>query len=133
MSNPTSTSNTTQDFGLTILWGSRPTDRLTKVWLPGQAKARGYPRIRWHYHEEVQARTIDELHHVITLAESNPRCCCVRGRVRAEHRERQLIRRTLHVQKDGYPGTIEDVARRWVCLDLDDLPTPPGLDPATAP
>ncbi len=56
-------------------------------------------------------------------------CCVVRGAVADPARVRG-VRRLLHDDPvTGDLATLREVPRRWIALDLDGVPLPPGLEP----
>jgi len=71
------------------------------------------------------AALADLLRHLLPM----PRACILRGAtVTGERMER--VRRLLHPDREtGDAPTLREVPRRWVAVDLDDLPLPPGTDP----
>ncbi len=57
-----------------------------------------------------------------------PRAFAVRGEMIGEKRQSGILRRMHANSTKNEPATIRDIARRWVALDLDSVPLPPGTD-----
>ena len=53
----------------------------------------------------------------------------VRGDLTKKALRGEWIRRLSNHQKDGSAPTLKSAPKRWICLDIDDLPFPKDLDP----
>lgn len=101
---------------------------MAKTWhADGTATPYGNARtVTLHPHPVADlAALADLLRHMV----SKPRACILRGAtVTGARMER--VRRLLHPDHEtGDAPTLREVPRRWVAVDLDDLPLPHGTDP----
>jgi len=106
---------------LTVIRGAGR--RLTKLHAPGGTI--GYDDA-WlvSSHEEL-LDGLGDLARVIGLLASNPECAVIRGRRRDDARDAELVWRAKYAApaygQHAAPG-FEPAPRRWLCVDIDDLP-----------
>ena len=72
--------------------------------------------------------TLRDLSEVLVSLQDDPRAFVVRGARIDGHTAHPATRRTIHTQDDGDPPHLAEVDRAWVCLDIDNLPTPTDPD-----
>ncbi len=103
--------------------------RLCKVVRP-DGEVVDYDRVKLVDLEPVDIPGLHALHELLLRLSTRRDCCIVRGAVANPSRVRG-VRRLLHDDPAaGDLATLCDVRRRWIALDLDDAPLPPGTDPA---
>lgn len=71
---------------------------------------------------------LDALARLLARLGSRPDCCIVRGEPIGPTR---AVLRRLHADPEtGEPATLRDVPRRWLALDMENIPLPEGVAPA---
>jgi len=89
----------------------------------------GYDRAK---HLDAYAMPVADLAALLALLRRllpRPACCVVRGELLGES-PAHGIRRLLHPCKGGAAPTFRDVPRRWLALDIEGVPLPPGVPPS---
>ena len=103
--------------------------RLAKT-IESDGTIRGYDLARTLDAAEVAVRDLDHL--AILLHQLAPRsdCCVVRGAL-IDPSHAKGIRRLLYADPEtGEAPTLRERPRRWIALDMDGGPLPPGCNPA---
>jgi hypothetical protein len=112
--------------GLTVLRARGR--RLCKVIHPDGAVV-DYDQAKLFDLEPVDLADLLALHDLLHRLGRRRDCCIVRGAV-ADPMRALGVRRLLHGDPDtGDLATLREEPRRWLALDLDSVPLPPGTDP----
>jgi hypothetical protein len=112
--------------GLTVLRARGR--RLCKVIHPDSAVV-DYDQAKLFDLEPLDLADLLALHDLLHRLGRRRDCCVVRGAV-ADPARMLGVRRLLHVDPDtGDLSTLREEPRRWLALDLDSVPLPPGTDP----
>jgi len=107
---------------LTILTDSRIfAKRLTDE---GVGKADRTPR-RWQSWEETPCESFRDLHRIVTHLSQSPGCLVIHEAISPTA--------VVPIRRSKSSGDLVDRPRQWVCVDVDKVPTPPGLNPLEDP
>lgn len=107
----------------------------------GQPEAVAFGNLYRFEARVANVRSLRELWQLVGAIEADSRVCVVRGALtpaglREVEAGRAILRRKIpRTLEDGTveAPTFEDAPRHWVCIDVDNLEAPPGLDPAADP
>jgi predicted P-loop ATPase len=113
---------------LTAVDGSLLTKRMSRT--DGELRCGNYDKAYLFISDEVPVQTIHDLARLLPYLSTAKQSCIIRGAKMPGSPDpcRRLFRR------NGDEGPFfEDVPRSWMCIDIDDLPLPDGLDPMTEP
>src|SRR3712207_3373187 len=87
----------------------------------GKVVKRDFPDVAMYRVTLEQADGIDSLHRLLERIERDPTACVIRGQPNAGA---DLNRARRKKAENG--GVFADVPRRWLMVDLDKVPLPPG-------
>lgn len=109
-----------------------PGQRLTKLHTPTSTE--GYGSVTYVQSRQVPMFGVHDLHRILTGLEGKKDCAVIRGSRRAATLDLDKVRRRFHRRPDtDDPPGFDPQPRLWVCIDIDKLPTPAHIDPATDP
>jgi len=114
----------TAPCGLTL---ARATVPLRKTWRAGAAAPLLIPRV--FDFEQAEVEDLTALGRLLTRLEDNPFVAVLRGAIADPARAKGVRRLTAPDPVAGEPATLVEAPRRWVALDLDNVPLPAGTDP----
>ena len=97
-----------------------------------EAGSRPYDLIKHWKAEPVQAQNIRALSKQLLSIEPVPTACVVRAEPIPGTDLSKSIRRLIH-DNGNDAATLQPCARRWVCIDIDGVEAPEGIDPALDP
>ncbi len=119
--------------GFTVLrtLGPLATKKISLDPVTGEIVRTPYGNAKYFSARTVRAEGIYDLSAKLTLLQDDPRSLVVRGAV-ADGVDANRMRRLLYPE-GADPPTLLRRARRWVMLDIDNVPCPEGLDPAVDP
>jgi len=110
-----------QSDTITILRSPDPKKELRKIWTKRDDeywyKRDFNPRLKWFCAEQVQLQDLGDLANLLTRLEHEPEACLVRGEI-AEGRDPNRLRRNT-TKYHGAKGFLDEVDRKYVCVDLD--------------
>lgn len=114
-----------------------PGRRLTKLHAadasdPTGIRTEGYDDTKHVESREVEVGSVQDIAALLRQLEGQRDSAVIRGQRRADATGVR-VRRAKNVSKDGEPPGFEPRPRRWMCVDLDNVPCPEGLDPAADP
>jgi hypothetical protein len=89
----------------------------------------GYDQVRSVDLIEVPIADLNALERLLRRLEARADCCIVRGRIADPTRTKRVRRLLYRDPGTGDEPTLQDVARRWVALDFDDLQRPAWIEP----
>jgi len=78
--------------------------------------------------DTAHAYTLSDLSGILTDLQDDRRAFVVRGARIDSQPAHPSTRRTIHAQDDGTHPDLRETDRAWVCLDIDNLPTPADPD-----
>jgi len=110
--------------GLTL---SRATVPLQKAWRGGDAAPLTIPKTFNFEHAEVE--DLAGLGRLLLRLQDNPFAAVIRGGIADPTRAEGVRRLTAPDPVTGEPATLVELPRRWVALDLDNVPLPAGAAP----
>jgi len=126
--NANSQHDATAPCGATLLEAAAPGLIFAKRW-QADGTCQNYDRARLVNLRAVPLRDLDALAELLERLQSRPRFCLARAAI-ADATRVAGVRRLLHPDREtGEPATLVEEARRWVALDIDGVPLPPGIDP----
>jgi hypothetical protein len=98
--------------------------RLTKIHIlkDGKLSTEGYERAKNFNMERVRVGDLDDIERVLKSVQSDYKKAVLRGRPIVSGVSRRSLR--------GENPTLEDVDRRWLCVDIDELPWSGALNKA---
>ena len=135
-SRPRSTPRSRPDDQANCVHVLRSLDRLAaKSWSlgpDGEPESRAFDKALIFSSEEILVDGIRGLSRVLLSLEDDLHAFVIRGRRMAHVAAAKYIRR-ISKNKPDSKAMIEDCPRRWLCLDIDDLPCPSWLDPEDDP
>jgi hypothetical protein len=109
---------------LTIL--RAPGRRLTKRITPGGIV--GYDNVLRFERDAVRIETVDDLADLLDNLAGQPDRCLIRGVLKPEFMGHRTVLRRCR-DRSGAPAPFASAARSWIMIEIDALPTPPGVDP----
>jgi hypothetical protein len=122
------THDATAACGATLIENAAPGALFAKRWRR-DGTCQDYDRARLVNLRAVPLRDLDALAELLARLGTRPRLCLVRAAIADPARVRR-VRRLLHTDpENGEAPTLRDVPRRWVALDVDNVPLPAGIDP----
>ena len=108
-----------EDRTLTKTWTLQPGDSWTKT---------GFSAGKWFQHEPSEVGSIKDLSELLTKLEKDPHRFIIRGQLRRGP-ENGLVRRNKSEEDAFFEAHPQ--GRRWVCIDIDELPIPDPSDSAS--
>ncbi len=93
-------------------------------------KISDYDSAKYFSAAEVSVHDLTSLGQRLRAIQNKPRCCVVRGSLVNGPRVERMRRLAYAERSTGDPATLDDVARRWLALDMDDVPLPDGVNPS---
>lgn len=98
----------------------------------GKDGANAYDHVKYWYAQTKYVKNIRELSKLLNFIEGMPLICVTRAAPRPGLDLSAPIRRLIH-DNGADAATLQPCARQWICIDIDGVEAPEGIDPAIDP